>query len=567
MWRFQDSFCGSVGIGAGIALKAIGFFGEPKVLLVGFQIAGDHEFSVCIEPETGPYVPTDLSDVVRRGAELYAEHPESSMWDSVPHVHEQRHQRLRDRMRAKALEEAFALMPGEEDRAFFSSGSVRVGDYEIHIVLSVDRGELERVPQISTEEVDRFVVFRSLVHAVISEVLRRASRALYIPDIGSGVLSESIDEIVRSATEDMMRTVLYCAHFMFGGGNHLLMSSISALPYEGRSGSGRIVISRDDDPAVEVLFRLCEPVRVDNVPAVRKLLEASGPEADLLSHGDSIYGFGTVTPDYDVQSETVFVISITGRGVWELSHAGKVLLTVRDGVPRLPSRVLDEEYFRDLVDRLFPDADIQALLDAAHAAGDHRHGAMLIISGDAPGEANRLSPQSWSIEPTFLSPDLLTQMTDMDGAVLIDPQGRCHAIGVILDGMARGKGDPARGSRYNNAIRYLGSEPPTTIVIVYSADGGINILPKLHPRIGRNIVINAVERYLSAASTDPMDIREASKAWDAVRSLRFYLSDGQCEALNQARAGVDEWERNNLELWMVRSDLQADPDMDDSYWL
>jgi hypothetical protein len=34
------------------------------------------------------------------------------------------------------------------------------------------------------------------------------------------------------------------------------------------------------------------------------------------------------------------------------------------------------------------------------------------------------------------------------GGVLIDPNGTCYAIGVILDGIATTKGDPARGSRY-----------------------------------------------------------------------------------------------------------------------
>lgn len=74
---------------------------------------------------------------------------------------------------------------------------------------------------------------------------------------------------------------------------------------------------------------------------------------------------------------------------------------------------------------------------------------------------------AWAIDPVPLSPALLTQLTDMDGAVLVDKLGQCHAIGVILDGQARGKGEPSRGSRFNNAIRYLDSDPPASIVVVY----------------------------------------------------------------------------------------------------
>ncbi|MGW6561795.1 diadenylate cyclase [Streptomyces hydrogenans] len=567
MWAYQPHFRISVKARAKSTLEAIGFAGNPDVVLVGFKAAGEHEFDVCIEPEDGPYSPDSLGKVRQRAVELYDGHPERNMMHSVAHVHEQRHRELRDRMRANALEEAFEAMPREQGRKFFSSRSVRVDDYEVHVVISIDRAALRDVPQIKTEERDRFLVHQSLVHAAIRELLGRSARSLFIPDAGSGLFLDGTDEIVRSATEAMVRSMLYCAGFWFGSENHLLLSGLSALPYEGRPGAGRLVIAKQNDPAIEVFLRLKHPVEMRNVPAVRKLLEASGSQSDLLSDGESVYGLGVVKSDYDADSETVFAVSFTARGVWEFSHAGEVLLTMRDGIPHLPARVLDEEYFEDLLNRFFPEADHDALREAALAAGKHRHGAMLIISGDAAGEAERLSPQSWSIEPTRLTTELLTQLTDMDGAILVDPQGRCHAIGVILDGTAHGRGDPARGSRFNNAIRYLDSDRPLAIVVVYSSDGVINILPQLHPRIEKRIVTDAVERYLAAASTESLNFKGCNEAWDAVKSLCFYLSSDQCEALNRARGRVDEWEKLNRTLRIIKSDLEPDPDMDDSYWL
>ncbi|ARP71758.1 hypothetical protein LK07_20615 [Streptomyces pluripotens] len=567
MWAYQPHYRIAVAVRTESTLEAIGFYGDPDVVLVGFKAAGDHQFDVCIEPEDGPYSPDELAHVRKRAAELYASHPDRNMIHSVAHVHKQRHQELRDRMRARALEEAFEAMPREQGRRFFSSGSIRVGDYEVHTVISVDKAAIKNVPQIKTEERDRFHVHQSLVHAVIREIFRRSVRALYIPGDGSAYLPESGDEIVRSATESMVRSMLYCAGFWFGGENHLLMSGLSALPYEGRPGAGRLIIAQQDDPAIEVFLRLKHPVKMRNVPAVRKLLEASGSQSDLLSDGESVYGLGVVKPDYDADSETVFSVSFTARGVWEFSHADEALLIVRDGIPRLPTLVLDEEYLEDLVSRFFPEADQDALREAAQAAGNHRHGAMLIISGDAAAEAERLSPQAWSIEPTRLTSQLLTQLTDMDGAMLVDLQGRCHAIGVILDGTAHSRGDPARGSRFNNAIRYLDSERPPAIVIVYSSDGVINILPQLHPRVEKQIVMDAVERYLAVASAESLNIKECNEAWDAVKSFRFYLSGTQCEALNDARERVDEWEEKNRNLRIIESDLEPDPDMDDTYWI
>ncbi|WP_346771982.1 diadenylate cyclase [Streptomyces sp. JH34] len=567
MWAYQPHFRISVKVRAVSALEAIGFAGNPDVVLVGFRVAGEHEFDVCIEPEDGPYSPDGLGGVRQRAVELYDGHPDRNMMHSVAHVHEQRHRELRDRMRANALEEAFEAMPREQGRKFFSGRSVRVGDYEVHVVISIDKAALREVPQIKTEERDRFFVHQSLVHSVIREVLGRSARLLFIPDAGSGLFPDGTDEIVRSATEAMVRSMLYCAGFWFGSENHLLLSGLSALPYEGRPGAGRLVIAKQNDPAIQVFLRLKHPVKMRNVPAVRKLLEASGSQSDLLSDGESVYGLGVVKPDYDADSETVFAVSFTARGVWEFSHADEALLIMRDGIPHLPARELDEEYFDDLLNRFFPEADHDALRESALAAGKHRHGAMLIISGDATGEAERLSPQSWSIEPTRLTSELLTQLTDMDGAMLVDPQGRCHAIGVILDGTAHGRGDPARGSRYNNAIRYLDSDRPPAIVVVYSSDGVINILPQLHPRIERQIVIDAVECYLAAASAETLNLKERNETWDVVKSLRFYLSSAQCGAVNRARARVDEWEEQNRTVRIIKSDMEPDPDMNDSYWL
>ncbi|MEV6208671.1 hypothetical protein [Kitasatospora sp. NPDC051914] len=569
MWGYQPHFRISVEVDIDSALKSIGFAGDPKVMLVGFQVAGEHEFDICIEPEKGQYSPAHLRGVRERAAELYACHPDREMLSTSRTLDDSRQAALRNQMRAKALEEALSAVPGESERSFFAGRSVRVADYDVHIVISVDRGALGRVPKISTEERDRIKVQKSLVHAVIAEILIRATRSLHLPDPGSGlnVTGASTDEIVRSATEALVRSAMYCAGFWFGSNNHLLMSGISALPYEGRSGFGRLIVAKESHSAIEVVLKFRSPVELRNVAAVRKLLEASGPEADLLTNGEYVYALGKMTSDYDISSETVFVVSVTNRGVWELSHGGEALLSVRDGVPCLPVRALDLEYLRDLVDRLFADADEPILVALAQAAGEHRHGAMLIISEDAAGEAKRLSPQAWSVEPVNLSPELLKQLTDMDGAVLIDPQGRCHAVGVILDGIAQGAGDPARGSRFNNAVRYLGANPPATVVIAFSADGGVDVLPKLKPRVSRAVVDRAVDRYLAAAKADSLDREEASRAWESVKSLRFYLSSDQCEMLNRASADIEAREADSVSIRIAREDFRPDSRMNDSYWI
>ncbi|HQU43468.1 MAG TPA: diadenylate cyclase, partial [Pirellulales bacterium] len=114
----------------------------------------------------------------------------------------------------------------------------------------------------------------------------------------------------------------------------------------------------------------------------------------------------------------------------------------------------------------------------AKEASAQKHGALLVISEGAAQEADRLANDCTRIRPASLDVETFARVTRIDGAVLLDPQGNCHAIGVILDGLASAKGDPARGSRYNSAVRYVEnrkSEYPTLAVVV-SEDGTIDFV-------------------------------------------------------------------------------------------
>lgn len=279
-------------------------------------------------------------------------------------------------------------------------------------------------------------------------------------------------------------------------------------------------------------------------------------------------GFGRVHSDYDWTGGAVFVVTLKERGVWELSQGDAPLLTVRDGVGRLPRRSLDTTLFRETVSRLVSGANLDQLTHVAEAAEHNDHGAMLIISNDAPAEAERLAPQAWSTVPRVLSSAMLEQLTSMDGSILVDGQGRCHAIGVILDGLAQGVGDPSRGSRFNNAVRYLGNNPPRAVIVTYSADGSINILPELIPLVKRSAVQKAVDDFVAAVADENVGYEVLFDLWEAAEKLGFYLSADQCEALNDARRTFEsEKDYQRLRVQFHRNDLAPDIRMNESYWL
>lgn len=567
MWSYQPHFRTSVEVAVELAFKEIGFDGRVHVLLVGFDSTGQQEYPICIEPEEGPFSPTDLERVAARADELYTQNPERNVIHTHPIAQKDFHESLHASMRSKALEEALKEAPAGQRYTFFSSRAARIGDYDVHVVIGIDNESLATVPQLWTEERNRMTITPSLVHAVIFGILIRARRALYIPDAGKGigVLGAETTEINRTAAARLVLSVLYCAGYLFGGSIGDLLSTISALPYEGRAGSGRIILGKTEHPAISVRMRFRDPIDFDDTRAVRKLIEASAGSDDLLSDGEHVIGFGSIDDNYDALSESVFTATFMQRGTWELSHDDRRLLRVQDGIPRLPKPPLNISYFQDLVQRRIPGADIPRLTELVLAASKNKHGAMLIISSDAPGEAARLTPQAWAVEPVHLSDERLPQLAEMDGGILIDANGRCHAVGVILDGIACGDENPARGSRYNNAVRYLKGSPPAAVVAVYSADGSIDVLPILRDRVKRSDVEAAVDEFVEMASQNSLQGR--SEARKRVDQLSFYMTSEQCQRVNDAQAIVDSWYEDRDYIRPVYPDIAPNPEMNDSYWL
>ena len=133
-------------------------------------------------------------------------------------------------------------------------------------------------------------------------------------------------------------------------------------------------------------------------------------------------------------------------------HRLKKLLEVEYGIPGLPEPKINRNVFDDLLQRTFsgttPDI-LDKLWKIADAATGQKHGALLIISSDAGGEVERLNNQSTKIKPTELDESLVRNVTSIDGAVLLDIVGTCHAIGVILDGEAVSDETSERGARYS----------------------------------------------------------------------------------------------------------------------
>jgi DNA integrity scanning protein DisA with diadenylate cyclase activity len=163
-------------------------------------------------------------------------------------------------------------------------------------------------------------------------------------------------------------------------------------------------------------------------------------------------------------------------------------MRVEYGIPGLPQPPLRRTSLAATLERVLPGTPAEVekrLWRIVEAAMTQPLGTTIVVSERAGDEAARLSGQATRIEPIVLGDEMVRRVTSVDGAVLLDAEGRCHAVGVILDGRATPKGRPARGARYNSALRYVNDAGCPTIAVVISEDGRVDVLPEPPSAVGR----------------------------------------------------------------------------------
>jgi hypothetical protein len=114
------------------------------------------------------------------------------------------------------------------------------------------------------------------------------------------------------------------------------LEGISTKPYEGRSGSGGLLLASNANPHVESVLEFVTAIRVSETRSMRKALEMADPQHHLLCDGEKVLGLARLRDTYDPAAENAFVITVMSRGVWELSHVQAPLLRVSNTRPSLP---------------------------------------------------------------------------------------------------------------------------------------------------------------------------------------------------------------------------------------
>lgn len=575
MWGFQPHFRSDLEYTANRLLQSIGAAVAPVALLVGFEEEPGHH-PICVEPENIGIDPLIFSNCASQAQEAYEAHPGHGFFMTSAELHERFHATLRDKCKVKAVAEV--LDHHRDERRWFVGSSVRVERYRVFPVVGVLRSRWDDLPKLAHRNQDddeRMVMYVSLHEAVLRELLASASFALSISTQPQGLLSNDKDELVRRASRSFISRLVYFKGDFMGGYLDAAMTKVAAQPYEGRTGVGTLLLASEADYSLDLAFEV--PIELTQTRALRKALEMTDSRLHVVTDGNKAFGLGKLRESYQPETESAFALRVIGRGAWELEHAGTPLLTVTDGEPSIPRERLSRSSFAEAIERLFgKEVDAERLWNLAIAASEQAHGTMLVIRADADREAERLSPPAMRVSPGPLSESTLLAVSAIDGAILVDPLGECHAIGVILDGRAAGGvGDISRGARFNSAHRYLTESDGKCLIVIVSEDGMLNLIPDLPRRLKKSYVENVLVEVENLSRAEPVDFEAFHKREEHLRSLAFYLSAEQCERANEARERVEQFREASFESDGILGGitrvgyerLAPDSRLDDSFFL
>lgn len=261
-------------------------------------------------------------------------------------------------------------------------------------------------------------------------------------------------------------------------------NEIAQLKYEGKVVSGKITFVPEEFERITFSLRLKEEVLISDHKKVRKLLEICNFDKQLIANGKKIIGLGKISDT--LPDDSIFQVVFSKSPQWQFLHNGNVVFEVEKLLPKLFQEKVRKQEIINSMKRTFSrirSNGIEYFCSVLEQATKQEKGTIIVIVEKASKEAKRLMAQSLLVEPQKLEVGDISQISSIDGAILFSPDGKCHAIGVILDGIVpenidvKRKGDSSRGARYNSALRYFNwmkeIKNPCFILVV-SEDGHVN---------------------------------------------------------------------------------------------
>jgi hypothetical protein len=558
MWPYQPHFQNSAEIDAGSLLKRLDPDFNCRLFLVGFlEKPQQDRHTICVVPDECVYQPELFAGTLQHANELGAYDPNEDGFHTHPIAQEDMICRKKLRGLQQAVQVTVDNSTNQSEWVSFVSWPVLVEGFYVLVVLQLSRADygkyyhLER-SSASGRFTTPFSIQRSLIESTVNEFLSRCAEVLSKPEPGRGWrIVDDFDHILRSAGKRMMDAPAIAGGNREGLHGHFeACEALSTLLYEGAEGKGRLYYVDREHPSLRASLSLVDEISLRDFGAIRKALQLASGKLVLFCDSARVYALGHVD-NYDSTREDIFEVEFERQFSWRLMHGNNVLMRVRFGRPELPLRCFSQEKFQSDLARVFKSITPEAtdvLAELASRVAEQKHGAMLVISAKAEQEANRLENQCTRVKPFHLTEELVPIVTSIDGAVLIDVNATCHAIGVILDGLSHFKCTPTRGARYNSAVRYVYTDKQS-FAVVKSEDGQIDILPDLKPLVRKGDIDKRIEELRGYAQADLVDRKSFYDTMNWLDNHRFYLDSELCEEVNrlwpiaEKRMEVQDWLR------------------------
>ncbi|MBD5460076.1 MAG: hypothetical protein HDR26_03915 [Lachnospiraceae bacterium] len=242
------------------------------------------------------------------------------------------------------------------------------------------------------------------------------------------------------------------------------LNHLSFMTYENKTLHGTILLGDSSDHKALIPLQPAIDFKVENLRQICKLLQIgqSGytvwldvTTGRVTALADSrVLAKNAQNTSSDKKLETRGEIEfLSGKG-WNLSKNGRVLIEYKNGGYYIPAVAYEEKNILEKLKGYFGDSyNLEGIVSFIFSLN---HGAMVVITTEAENEAKRLAgkDRGYKVECDF-NKRLFLGYTCVDGALFLDPHGKCEAFGVIVDGETVVKGNSARGARYNSGRNYV----------------------------------------------------------------------------------------------------------------
>lgn len=262
------------------------------------------------------------------------------------------------------------------------------------------------------------------------------------------------------------------------------MCLLSCAPYEQKQNRGRIGIFTSNIGKSKAFVQFEDPIDIcrKNVREIRKLLELSDKRNTILIAKNGMIIGVYSTNDHNGKYAGTGIL-FRGYGKWDLFSDKVGSIVVFDSVTvKLANQSLDLRIKMGFEFAGIEKYNEALITDIVKYARKQTHGTTIIVSDAAIKESKRLAEANRAIriEPIQVDEKTMLSLSAIDGAMIIDTDGVCYAIGAILDGVVEKEGSIARGARYNSAITYVDYEAlmdRKTVAIIVSSDDTVDIYP------------------------------------------------------------------------------------------